>query len=64
LNWIKKKSIKVVLRQERVLLKMHVSLMKGFDPLQTLTTVYLFNKCSASTNLFQFITKATFLVFI
>ncbi len=43
--WIKK-LIKAVLRQERILV---LSLMKGFDPLQMLTSVFL----SVNVNLIQ-----------
>ncbi len=43
--WIKK-LIKAVLRQERILV---LSLMKGFDPLQMLTSVFL----NVNVNLIQ-----------
>ncbi len=47
LKWIKKqqKLIKVVLRQECILVfGFRTTLMKGFDPLQMLTTVFCLNK--------------------
>ncbi len=40
LNWIKKKLIKVVLRQEHILvLGFRTTFMKGFDSLQLLTSM-------------------------